>query len=138
LIDTAANGVGIEPVETTDGQPHALVHIDHGAGSGEPLGGPGAAQWLSQRLTIGRCATQVGVCEEAVTVAATYTSNRMQFGRPLSTFQGVAMRAADASIDTEAMRVSMWQAAWLLSEGREATTEVEVTAWRAAEAGYRV
>jgi alkylation response protein AidB-like acyl-CoA dehydrogenase len=136
LIDRDDVGLSMESVDTTDGQSHALVRIDSGAG--QPLGGPGAAAWLDQRLTVARCATLVGVCEEAVAVAATYTSNRLQFGRPLSTFQGVAMRAADASIDTEAMRVTMWQAAWLLAGGREATAEVEVAAWWAAEAGYRV
>ena len=54
-------------------------------------------------------------------MAADYTSERQQFGRPLSTFQGVALKAADAHIDTEAMRVTLWQAAWRLTAGIDAT-----------------
>jgi acyl-CoA dehydrogenase len=50
----------------------------------------------------------------------------------------VALRAADAFIDTEAMRVTMWQAAWRLSEGLDARGEVLVAKWWAAEAGQRV
>jgi alkylation response protein AidB-like acyl-CoA dehydrogenase len=71
-------------------------------------------------------------------MAAAYTSNREQFGRPLSTFQGVALRAADAYIDTEAMRATLWQAAWRLSEGIDATQEVLVAKWWAADGGARV
>src|SRR5204862_3130584 len=54
------------------------------------------------------------------------------------TFQGVAHKAADAYIDIEAMRVTLWQAAWLLSEGRDATNEVLVAKWWAAEGGQHV
>ena len=53
-------------------------------------------------------------------MAAEYTSSREQFGKPLSTFQGVALQAADAYIDTEAMRATLWQAAWRLDEGLDA------------------
>ena len=47
-----------------------------------------------------------GVTEEAVRRAAAYLNQRHQFGRPLSSFQGTMLRAADAYIDTEAIRVT--------------------------------
>ena len=47
------------------------------------------------------------------------------------------MRAADAAIDTEAIRVTMWQAAWRLDNGLDAALAVNVAAWFAAEAGQR-
>ena len=48
------------------------------------------------------------------------------------------LRAADAFIDTEAMRVTMLQAAWQLDAGRDASSDVLVAKWWAAEAGQRV
>jgi acyl-CoA dehydrogenase len=90
---------------------------------------------MLERWLVGLCAIQVGVAESAVTAAASYTSSRLQFGKPLSTFQGVALKAADAYIDTEAMRVTMWQAAWRLAEGLDAADAVLVAAWWAAEGG---
>ena len=69
---------------------------------------------MLDRALVGLCATQVGVAEGALRMAADYTSERQQFGRPLSAFQGVALKAADAYIDTEAMRVTLFQAAWRL------------------------
>jgi alkylation response protein AidB-like acyl-CoA dehydrogenase len=78
------------------------------------------------------------VCEGALRATATYTSEREQFGRPLSTNQGVALRAADAYIDTEAMRATLWSAAWRLTEGLPAVEEVAIAKWWASEGGHRV
>ena len=48
------------------------------------------------------------------------------------------LRAADAAIDIEAMRVTLWQAAWRLDTGRDAAEAVAVAKWQAAERGQRV
>ena len=74
-------------------------------------------------------------------MVAAYTSQREQFGRPLSTNQGVAMRAADCYIDTDCMRVTLLQAAWLIDEGRsvaEIADAAAVAKWWSADAGQRV
>jgi 3-oxocholest-4-en-26-oyl-CoA dehydrogenase beta subunit len=94
--------------------------------------------WMLERARTGLCALQLGVTEEAVRRAAAYLSERHQFGRPLSTFQGTMLRAADAYIDTEAIRVTTWQAAWRLDTGRAAAEAVAVAKWWASEAGQRV
>ncbi len=57
---------------------------------------------------------------------------------PLATFQATKMRAADAAIDTEAVRVTTWQAAWRLDNGLDAARAVNVASWFAAESGQRV
>jgi alkylation response protein AidB-like acyl-CoA dehydrogenase len=109
--------------------------------SGAParsLGGGEVLDWLVPRALLGVCALQVGVAEEALRLTAEYTSQREQFGRPLSTNQGVALRAADAYIDVEAMRVTMLLAAWRLDRDGEAPAEVEVAKWWASEGGSRV
>ncbi len=62
----------------------------------------------------------------------------MQFGRPIGSFQAVAQRLADAYIDVEAVRLTMWQAAWRLSEGLPCDTEVATAKFWAADAGHRV
>ncbi len=47
-------------------------------------------------------------------------------------------RAADAYIDTEAIRLTTWQAAWRLAADRPATTEVAIAKFWASEAAHRV
>jgi acyl-CoA dehydrogenase len=136
LVDPAGEGVERERAETTNLEVRTHLHLT--GAPGEPLAGDGVVDWVRERTLVGLCALQVGVCEEALSMAAEYTSNRVQFGRPLSTFQGVALKAADAYIDTEAMRATMWQAAWRLTEGLDASQEVMVAKWWAAEGGHRV
>jgi acyl-CoA dehydrogenase len=141
LVDPNGTGVSMEVAETTnrDFAGHLTVGGDADI---EALGGDdassGAEQWLRDRWLVGLCALQVGVTAAALRLAADYTSTRTQFGKPLSTFQGVAIKAADAYIAIEAMRVTMLQAAWRLDEGHDAREEVLVAKWWAAEGGHRV
>jgi alkylation response protein AidB-like acyl-CoA dehydrogenase len=122
---------------------HPSVELDGVlADDAEVLGGPddGAdiLAWMLDRARTGLCALQLGVTEEAVRRAAAYLNERQQFGRPLSTFQGTMLRAADAYIDTEAIRVTTWQAAWRIDQDLPASEEVAVAHWWASEAGQRV
>jgi len=136
LVDPTGPGVKLERAETTNRELHAHVQLDRAPA--RRVGGPEAVEYLVARLLVGLCALQVGVAEAALAMTATYTSQRKQFGKPLSAFQGVALKAADAYIDTEAMRVTMLQAAWRLSIGEDAWPEVLVAKWWAAEGGQRV
>ncbi len=136
LVDPAGPGVVVELVRTTDRQPAA--HLVLTGAPGEALGGEGGEAWVRERALLGICALQVGVAEAALRLAADYTSERRQFAKPLSSFQGVSHKAADAYIDIEAMRATLWQAAWRFTVGLDATREVLVAKWWAAEAGQRV
>jgi acyl-CoA dehydrogenase len=139
LVDPAGDGVDHTPATTTDRS--KVAHLTFAGAAGELVGDDAAGRvpaWVLDRALVGLCALQVGVAEAALRMAADYTSERHQFGRPLSTFQGVALKAADAYIDTEAMRVTLWQAAWRLTAGLEATKEVMVAKWWAAEGGQHV
>jgi alkylation response protein AidB-like acyl-CoA dehydrogenase len=138
LVDPAGPGVDRTVAATTDRA--KVAHLTFAGAPAEQLAADGrrATTWMLDRALVGLCALQVGVAEGALSMAAEYTSERRQFGRPLSTFQGVALKASDAFIDTEAMRVTLWQAAWRLTAGRDATREVMVAKWWASDGGQRV
>ena len=68
---------------------------------------------------------------------STTPRHREQFGRPLSTNQGVLLRAADAYMDTEAIRVTAYEAAWRHDEGLPPRPQALTAAWWASEAGRR-
>ncbi len=125
-----------EVAEATDHQ--WLTHLHFDGAAVEPIGDADLTEWLTARAHVGIAALQVGVAEEALAQAASYTSTRVQFGKPLSSFQSTSARAADAYIDIEAMRVTMLQAAWRLDHGLDAAAAVAVAKWWAAEAGERV
>ncbi|GHF05844.1 acyl-CoA dehydrogenase [Amycolatopsis deserti] len=143
----------VVPARTPDGtavfvvapegvQPQSVVdHAD--AGLVELAGVPATRlaisdAWLRERATVGLCAQQLGVLESALHRTAEYARSREQFGHAIGAFQAVRQRLADAYIDVEAVRLTLWQAAWRLSEGLPAAEEVATAKYWAAEAGHRV
>ncbi|MFI5521957.1 acyl-CoA dehydrogenase family protein [Streptomyces platensis] len=81
---------------------------------------------------------QAGVAAGSLARAVAHTTTREQFGRPLSTNQGVLLRAADAHMDIEAIRVTAYEAAWRRDAGLDAGPHALTAAWWASEAGTRV
>ncbi len=143
-LDPAADGVTVERALTTNREVHPHLHLDGAAvaaddllAGGDPVSGAVVVAWTLDRAWTGLCALQIGVAEAAVAQTAAYLNTREQFGRPLSTFQGTMLRAADAAIDTEAVRVTTWQAAWRLDHGLDADRSVSVACWFAADSGQR-
>ncbi|CAN5875823.1 acyl-CoA dehydrogenase family protein [soil metagenome] len=105
---------------------------------GKVGGGAEVVAWTTERGVAAWCSVQAGVCEAALRLTAAYTSERRQFDVPIATFQAVAQRAADAYIDTEAVRLTARQAAWRVSEGLPAGEEVAIAKFWAAEGAHRV
>jgi alkylation response protein AidB-like acyl-CoA dehydrogenase len=143
VLDPTGDGVGLERQVMTSGEPQSRLSL---AGArvpahdrlGEPHGGREIVDALVLHAELALAATQVGVVEGALSDTAAYVAQRKQFGRPIATFQGVALRAADAYIDVECLRGAVYQAAWQLSAGRDARAAVGVAKWWAATAGMRV
>jgi 3-oxocholest-4-en-26-oyl-CoA dehydrogenase beta subunit len=142
-VEPADPGVTAEPQQLTDGPGFARLILDRARiGADRVLGanGTGAqiANWLADLATVGVCATQLGVTEQALAMTAAYAQTREQFGRPIGAFQAVAQRLADAYIDVEAIRLTMWQAAWRLEAGLPAAEEIATAKFWAADGGHRV
>jgi 3-oxocholest-4-en-26-oyl-CoA dehydrogenase beta subunit len=105
---------------------------------GERLAGADGRDQLLRYATAAYCTTMVGVAAGALDLTAAYVKERRQFDRAIATFQAVSQRAGDAYIDTEAVRLTAWHAAWRVGQGLEADAELAVAAYWAAEAGQRV
>ncbi len=87
---------------------------------------------------MGLCALQLGVSERALELTAAYARSREQFGKPIGSFQAVSQRLADAYIDIEGIRLTLWQAAWRMSEQLPCEIEIATAKFWAAEGGHRV
>jgi len=143
LVEAGGPGVRLEPQRATNREPQARLEL---AGAqvaadavlGDPRGGAEIVEWLLDHALVGLCAIQLGVAEEALRRTAEYTRTRKQFGRPIASFQGVTLRAADAYIDLEAMRATLQQAAWRVAAGLPASAEVAAAKWWACRGGQRV
>ncbi len=136
-------GVGIEAQHIVDGDTAASLDLA-GVRVGDDrriqgtIAGGDLLHWMLARATVGTCAHQLGVLERAVELTAAYAREREQFGRPIGSFQAVAQRLADAYIDVEAVRLTMWEAAWRVAEPLPCPTEITTAKFWAADAGHRV
>ncbi len=68
-------------------------------------------------------ALAVGVMRGAVEYAVNYAKERVQFGAPIATKQAIAFMLADSAIEVDAARLMVWEAAWKLDQGQDATRE---------------
>ena len=143
LVTPDDPGVTIQRQHVTGGDGTALIELSSAAlPDDRVLGGIAAGaeiiDWLAGRATVGLCALQLGVTERALELTAAYARSREQFGKPIGSFQAVSQRLADAYIDIEGIRLTLWQAAWRLAEGLPSDTEIATAKFWAAEAGHRV
>ncbi|WP_127782352.1 acyl-CoA dehydrogenase family protein [Rhodococcus sp. X156] len=138
LLDLAAEGVQVEQTVSTTHE--VCGNVDLSSAPAELVGAADGStvSWLLDRVELALAAIAIGVGDGAVRQAVDYLNGRHQFGKPLATFQAVAHQMADCYIDLEAMRVTLWQAAWLLSEGLDTGTSVLVAKWWATDGGQRV
>lgn len=143
LVQPSDAGVTVERQRVTDFSAESIVEF---AGTkvgsdrllGSTVNGAEIMDWILARAAVALSATQLGTLERALELVAEYARERVQFDRPIGSFQAVAQRLADAFIDVKGARLTLWQAAWRLSENLPAEEEVRTAKFWAADAGHRV
>jgi len=140
LVEPSSDGVKLDAQQSSDGQPNAQmtldgVHVDAASLLAAHEDGAAALRWIVERAIVARCMMQLGVTERALEMTAQYGRDRVQFDRPIGSFQAVHQRAADAYIDVAAIRLTAWEAAWRLANELPASAHVAVAKFWASEGG---
>src|SRR5581483_9368823 len=139
VVASGDPGVSITPLQTTGlGCVGHLALDDVAVAADRKVGGSEVVSWLRTISTLGRSAFQLGVLERGLQMTAEYARTREQFARPIGSFQAVGQRLADGYIDVKALRLTLTQAAWRVSEDIPAEIDVASAAFWAADAGHRV
>src|SRR3954462_802047 len=86
----------------------------------------------------GTAAGAVGVARAAFEHSVEYARERVQFGQPIAMNQGVNFLVADMATEIEASRLLVWQAAWLLDQGKRATLQSSYAKRFAADTAMKV
>src|SRR5947209_4860741 len=68
----------------------------------------------------------VGIFQGCVDASVSYAKERVQFGRPIASFQLVQEMLADIALDTDAARMLVWRAGYLKDNGQPNTRETSV------------
>lgn len=88
------------------------------------------------RIGIGSMALGIGLA--AIDYATHYAKNRIQFGKPISSFQAIQGMIADSFTELEASRLLVLRAAYLKEKGVRFTREASMGKLMASEAANRV
>lgn len=71
----------------------------------------------------------VGIAARALEMAAAYSCERVQFGKPIGAFQGIAHPLADSATDVDGARLLVWWAIWANRAGRADAAAANAMAW---------
>ena len=122
IIPVQTSGITVTPHVMLDlTRPMARVTFDAVAVLSEQLLGPagGAAGFVAQGLDLARialAAEAVGGAEQILEMTTEYVKQRVQFGRPIGSFQALKHRLADMMVQVEAAKSAAWYAASVADE----------------------
>ena len=106
LVSRDANGVNITPVKRMDGGNACILELNNvSVGDGDIIGEKGGGSLVLSdvidQATTGLCIEMVGGMNAALNMTVDYITERVQFGKPIGTFQALQHKAADMFIQKE-------------------------------------
>jgi len=93
---------------------------------------------LVARGRVGLAATAVGVARASFETARDYAKERHTFGQPIATRQAIAFKLADMAIEIDGLQLLVWEAAWRLDAGLDATREAALARHQAQRVALEV
>ena len=75
-----------------------------------------AFQRVANKATVLECAYLVGLTQQDFDITIDYAKERLQFERPIGSFQAIQHKAADMATDLDGSRLIMYRAAWAVAE----------------------
>ncbi|MDH5397149.1 MAG: acyl-CoA dehydrogenase family protein [Cyclobacteriaceae bacterium] len=131
------NKLGMRASETTEVFfDNCQVH--HSAVLGKPGEGFVQALKLLDGGRISIAALGLGIAQGALNAAVAYSKERQQFGKPISSFQGISFKLAEMATKVDAARLLIQRAAFMKQEGLATTKESAMAKYYAAEIAVEV
>lgn len=122
LVDSKSPGIKIEPFATTGMDKQCEVVFDNVSVPKANIigeldkGWPIVAKTL-EKATVAKCAEMVGGMQAVLDMSVAYAKERVQYGRPIGSFQAIQHMLADMYLRVETSKNILYQAAWMVSEG---------------------
>jgi alkylation response protein AidB-like acyl-CoA dehydrogenase len=121
-VDTETSGVSRTPLDTLD-MTRKLARLEFTAAPARLVSGDGdATDALTSALEIAVAALaseQAGGAERCLEMAVEYAKIRVQFGRPIGSFQAIKHKCADMLVEVESAKSAAYYAAWAAAQGSD-------------------
>ena len=136
LVEARGEGVTTESLSTIARTP--LAHCTYDSAPARRAGGAEALQFL-RRAGRALCAIQcVGNAQQALDMTVEYVGMRVQFGRPIGSFQAVQHHCANMATQTLGARFLTYQAVWCVDQGIASDRQIAKAKALASRAGTEV
>jgi alkylation response protein AidB-like acyl-CoA dehydrogenase len=135
LVDTKSPGITVVPLSTMADDKQNEVTFDKVMVPKKNLLGELDKGWpvmkrLLDRARIAKCAEMVGGADWTVEASVAYAKERVQYGRPIGSFQVIQHYLADMWIEAGMARRLTYYAAWAVENGLPCAKEVAAAkAW---------
>ncbi|HUY22958.1 MAG TPA: acyl-CoA dehydrogenase family protein [Acidimicrobiales bacterium] len=121
-VEGGAAGMTATPLATMD-QTRKQARIEFSSTPARLVGEEGgAAAALSRTLdlaAVALAAEQVGGAQRCLDMAVEYAKTRIQFGRPIGSFQAIKHKCADMLLEVESAKSAAYYAGWAAAEDSE-------------------
>ncbi len=102
-----------------------LAHVDLTEATTKRIGDAAAAVARAELVgAVGVAALQAGLAARAVDMTVAYSKERVQFGRPIGSFQALKHRMAEMLVLLEMSRSAAWAASYAVSRSTNNATEL--------------
>jgi alkylation response protein AidB-like acyl-CoA dehydrogenase len=120
-VDAKSAGVSHTPLRTIASDKQNEVKFENArVPAANVLGAVGkgwpAFKKIASKATAIECAYLVGLAQMDFEISLNYAKERVQFGRPIGSFQAIQHKAADMVTDVDGSRFMMYKAAWAVAE----------------------
>ncbi len=122
LVDAKSNGLSIQLLKTLAGDKQCAVGLNRvRVPKGNLLGkvnqGGAVLKKVLLMSAVGKCAEMSGGGQRVLELTLDHAKQRVQFGKPIGSFQAVQHHCANILTYLDTSRLMMYQAAWRISEG---------------------
>ena len=143
IVDTGKSNVKVEAIPTIGGDRQFKVSFDSVMVPEDDILGKVGEGWaivdfILQRAAVLKCAEISGACQAVLDMTGSYAKERIQFDRPIGSFQAIQHKLADMLIDVEAVQYLLYQAAWGISVGSPSPWHISAAKAKADEAYQRI
>jgi alkylation response protein AidB-like acyl-CoA dehydrogenase len=121
-VEGGASGMTTTPLATMD-QTRKQARIEFASTPARLIGDEGAAAPVLSRTldlaAVALAAEQVGGAQRCLEMAVEYAKTRIQFGRPIGSFQAIKHKCADMLLEVESAKSAAYYAGWAAAEDSE-------------------
>jgi alkylation response protein AidB-like acyl-CoA dehydrogenase len=143
LVDSRSPGVRCTLLKTMARNKLCEVVFDNVVVARENILGKLNQGWrvvedVLEKAKVAKCAEMVGGAQASLDMAIAYAKERVQFNRPIGSFQAIQHYCANMVSDVDGSRFVTYKAAWKVSEGLPASMDVAIAKAWTGEAYGRV